>query len=345
MSFWGEKLHRLVLVELLQTGKVRERRQQEQAFASLLELGWARRTGRNGVLALELAARPEIESTLDRAWPDWREVAHRLDEAGFPPTPVGLRELERQDRLSAVDPAHLPERMNRRTASAMLTRHAKARLGPFEQVVLEDVDVTDDGIVRMRANVGLRLVRAGTEHAAADIEELLGELTLTDRALRDGTRLWGQRPRAVLTVENLGAFQDAVVPEDVLTVYVPGWNTRIARDALSGLEDTPIIHFGDLDPNGVAILQHLRRWRPDVRWLVPGFWEEYADARGLPKRWPEVALPPDAPAWVVSLAHAGIWLEQEVIVTDSRFAIAVNEAVTAEPDASRASPRWHRAEP
>ncbi|MEM7354190.1 MAG: Wadjet anti-phage system protein JetD domain-containing protein [Acidobacteriota bacterium] len=231
--------------------------------------------------------------------------------------------------MSNVDSAQLPERMNRRTAAAVLTRHAKARLGPFEQVVLEDVDITDDGIVRMRPNTGLSLVRAGVEHAAADIVALLGDLVVTDRAFRDGTRLGGHRPRAVLTVENLGAFQDAVVPDDVLTVYVPGWNTRIARDALSGLEGVPVIHFGDLDPNGVAILAHLRRWRPDVHWLVPSFWEDYADERGLPKRWPAVSIPPDAPNWIVSLADAGVWLEQEVIVVDPRFAIAVEEAVSS----------------
>lgn len=327
MSFWGEKLHRLALMELLQTGEVRRRRRQEQAFATLLELGWARRTGRSGVLALDPMARPGVEEALSKAWPDWRNVAQRLDEGRYPPTPVGLRELERQDRLSKVDSEDLPERMNRRTAAAMLTRHAKARLGPFEQVVLEEVDITDDGIVRMRPNAGLSLIRDGVEHAAVDFVHLLGELVVTDRAFRDGTQLGGHRPRAVLTVENLGAFQDAKVPEDVLTVYVPGWNTRIARDALAGLEGVPIIHFGDLDPNGLAILRHLRRWRPDVRWLVPSFWEEYADERGLPKRWPNMSFPSDTPDWVISLANAGIWLEQEVIVVDPRFSMAVEEMV------------------
>ena len=47
-------------------------------------------------------------------------------------------------------------------------------------------------------------------------------------------------------------------------VDVPGWNTRTTRDLLKGLDEVPIVHFGDLDPNGIAILAHLRRWRPDV---------------------------------------------------------------------------------
>lgn len=323
MSFWGERSHALALVELLVIGEVRRRRRQERAWETLLELGWARRTGRSGVLGIDPLMRAEVEEALAAAWPEWREVAVRLEEGGFPPTPIGLRELERIERLEGTNEAALPGRMNRRTAAAMLATHAKAKLGPFEQVVLEDVDVTEDGIARMRPSVGLALVRGGVEHDAGELAELLGELVVTDRALRDGTRLGGRRPRAVLTVENLGAFQDAEVPEDVLVVYVPGWNTRIARELLDGLEDVPVIHFGDIDPNGVAILAHLRRWRPDVRWLVPAFWEEYADERGLPKKWPEGRMPVDAPAWVRRVVDRGVWLEQEVIVVDPQFRGAV----------------------
>ena len=85
----------------------------------------------------------------------------------------------------------------------------------------------------------------------------------------------------MLTVENLGAYLDSPVPEDVLVVHVPGWNTRTTKDLLEGMGDVPLIHFGDLDPNGIAIVSHLRRWRPEVRWFVPGFWEEYSDEKGL----------------------------------------------------------------
>lgn len=327
MSFWGTRPHRLALLELLRTGEVRRRRRQRQAFDELLELGWARRTCRSGVLALDPECGMAVRATLDTVWPGWEAEAQRLEDRGYPLTPTGQRELERRDRLAGVDRSSLPGRMNRRTAAATVATNAKARLGPVEHIVLEDVDVTDDGIVRMKPSAGLSLVRAGIEHPADDLVELLGELAFTDRALRDGTRLGGHPPRAILTVENLGAFQDVRVPDDVLTVYVPGWNTRIARDLLSGLEETPILHFGDLDPNGVAILNHLRRWRPDLGWLIPDYWKEYADDRGLPKRWPDVSFPPESPSWVVSLAEAGVWLEQEVIVLDSRFLSSVEEAV------------------
>ena len=279
MSFWGDRGHAVLLVELLQTGEVRRRRVQEAAWAALLELGWARRTRRHDVLALDETARRRAEETLQQAWPGWSQIVGRLSAGGLPPTPAGLADLERRDRVDAAGRLALPIPMNRRTAAATVGRHAKARLGPFEQVVLEDVDVTDDGLVRMRPSAGLQVRNGGVVQDALKLASLLGELVLVDRALRDGTRLVGKEPRAVLTVENLGAYQDAVVSADVLVVHVPGWNTRTTRDLLKGLDEVPIVHFGDLDPNGIAILAHLRRWRPDVRWLVPSYWEERRDDR------------------------------------------------------------------
>lgn len=327
MSFWSSRPHGLALVELLIEGRLQRRTVQREAWAYLLELGWARRTGRSTTLALDPVKRSLVERTLDQAWPSWREVCDQLHVHGLRPTPADLERLDRQARFDALDPDRLPERINRRTAAALVGRHAKARLGPFEQVVLEDVEVTDDGIARMRPSVGLTVERDGVEHDARRLATLLGELVLSDRALRSGTRLAGSSPRAILTVENLGAYQDARVADDLLVIFVPGWNTRMMRDVLAGLEDVPIVHFGDLDPNGVAILEHLRRWRAEVGWLVPEFWQAQIAARGLTKRWPTFNMPPDAPQWVRGLVEKGIWLEQEVIVTDPRFDRAVEEAI------------------
>ena len=318
----------MALIELLHTGETRRRRLQEQACDALAELGWARRTGRSDVLSLDPLAVSAIEATLAGVWPGWRELLSRLVDEGLPATPGGVRELERRRRVDAVDGAALPERLNRRTAAAIVGRHAKARLGPFEGVVFEDVDLTDDGLVRMRPSGGLRVALRHAEVDARDLASLLGELVVTDRALRDGTRLCGRTPRAVLTVENLGAYQDLAAPDDVLVVHVPGWNTRTTKALLDGLEEVPVLHFGDLDPNGVAIVQHLRRWRLDVRWLVPPFWEEYLPTKGLLRTWPEGEMPEDAPSWVRALPSRGRWLEQESVVVDARFADALAFALT-----------------
>lgn len=325
MTFWGTRPHALALVELLLTGEVRRRRNQEDAWSTLLDLGWARRSRRSGVLEIDSVSREAVEATLSAAWPEWSDFAKRLGELDLPYTPKGLRELERHDRIEAASMLELPSRLNRRTAAAAVAEHSKAHLGPFEHVVLEDVDVTYDGLVRMRANRGLAVQRDGLVTAACGLTRLLGELVLSDRALRDGTQLAGNLPRAVLTIENLGAYLDSPTPEDVLVVHVPGWNTRTTKDLLEGIGDVPLVHFGDLDPNGIAIVSHLRRWRPDVRWFVPDFWEEYSDEKGLTRQWPVIEWPPDTPPWVRDLSQRHMWLEQEAIVMDERFLWALEE--------------------
>ena len=83
MSFWGDPRHALLLVELIQTGEVRRRRVQEAAWATLLELGWARRTRRQGVLALDEKARRIAEETLQHAWPDWSKSSDSLPPEVF----------------------------------------------------------------------------------------------------------------------------------------------------------------------------------------------------------------------------------------------------------------------
>jgi Wadjet protein JetD, C-terminal len=327
VTFWGKREHALLLLELLECGEIRHRSTQQRAWSSVLELGWARRSRRHDVLEIDPAFRENLETTLDGAWPGWRDTARRLADAGQPPTPQGMLELERQMRIDRAGDIDLPSRINRRTAAAVVARHSKAKLGPFERIALDETELTDDGLVRMRPSAGLTVVRGFEEHSASALAELLGDLVLTDRALRDGTQLAGQRPRAVLTVENLGAFQDAVVANDILVVHVPGWNTGTTRDLLAGLQDVPVLHFGDLDPNGIAILKHLRRWRPDVRWLVPEYWVEIVDERGLEGEWPEIEMPTDAPPWVRELPDRRLWLEQEAVVVDKRFRSSVDSSL------------------
>jgi len=100
---------------------------------------------------------------------------------------------------------------------------------------------------------------------------------------------------------------------------VPGWDTPTVGLLLDRLRSVPVVHFGDLDPNGVRIMQHLRGMRTDVRWFVPSFWEESVETRGQSGTWPVDLDLRDAPALVHRLASHGLWLEQEAIVLDARL--------------------------
>ncbi|KYF57875.1 hypothetical protein BE04_20370 [Sorangium cellulosum] len=74
--------------------------------------------------------------------------------------------------------------------------------------------------------------------------------------------------RAALLVENLGAFCDLAAIDGWLFVHVAGWDTATVTRLLERLTHAAVVHFGDLDPNGVRIFRHLRGARPDLRCSV-----------------------------------------------------------------------------
>ncbi len=158
-----------------------------------------------------------------------------------------------------------------------------------------------------------------------DVVSILGEASIPERALMDGLTVEGDI-RAVLLVENLGAWQDMPAPPGWLLVHLPGWDTPTVLRFLAQVERVPIVHFGDLDPNGVRIFQALRDRRPDIRWFVPTFWREFVERYGLPGLWPKMDLA-FAPALVRELARQGRWLEQETIVLDPRLGEALELSV------------------
>ena len=151
---------------------------------------------------------------------------------------------------------------------------------------------------------------------------VLGEVSIPERALSGGLTLEGVI-RAALLVENLGAFCDLRAVDGWLLVHVPGWDTATVARLLERLGHVPVIHFGDLDPNGVRILQHLRGLRSDIRWFVPEFWSKFVDAKGLPGVWPDDLDLNEVPPLVRGPASRGLWLEQEPLAVDPRTSAAL----------------------
>ena len=92
---------------------------------------------------------------------------------------------------------------------------------------------------------------------------------------------------------------------------------------LDRLAEIPIVHFGDVDPNGIRILLHLQRRAPGLRWFLPEFWFELAHDVALRAPWPPDLDLEFAPVAVRNLAARGLWLEQERIVLDPRIAGAL----------------------
>jgi hypothetical protein len=316
---WQTTEERLALLELLARGTLRRRQSQLATWNALAELPWARRTGRRDELGLVEDRRAELAALLDRVWPAWGEGLAELTARGLPPTSDGWAALEDARRAEGV-PA-LPQRLNRRTAAALAAPHSKATLTDRRLAALGDVEATHDGSVRLRPPQGLvaRTLRGAVDLAA--VAAVLGEVSFPERALKDGLELAGPL-RAVLLVENLGAFCDLPAIDGWLFVHVAGWDTATVSRLLERLAHVPVLHFGDLDPNGVRIFQHLRRQHPGLRWFVPSFWEELVE-KGLRGAWPDDLVLDDAPSLVRALAARGLWLEQEALVLDPRTTAAL----------------------
>ena len=321
---WDRDENRLAVLELLHTGQLKRRESQREAWEWLSELPWTKSTGRRDEVALPTSMRSEVEDMLDRRWPEWRNAQARLVEAGLPATYEGwkkLRDMERADRVGA-----LPPRLNARTAAAYVGPHSKAGLTDARRASLDGIEITRDGIVRLRPNKGLVLEGSARRVDASIFVAIAGEVVLNERALRDGTRLAGMRPSAALLVENLGPYIDVPVPEDWMVIHVPGWNTTTARQVLDQLEDIPILHFGDLDPQGAEIVNHLRKHFPRLQWVVPEFWKECVPERALKRPWPSDLDLSTAPPLVRELRDSGLWLEQETITLDPRLPAALVQA-------------------
>lgn len=313
---WQTPEERLALLELLTTGKLKCRRAQAVAFAALAELPWTRVTGRRDEIGLVDARRHELVALLLRVWPTWSEALADLTIRGLQPTPDGWRQLEDARRAELLP--QLPGKLNRRTAAALAAPHSKASLTEERMLALGGTEPTSDGSLRLRPPRGLVAhTRTGAVDLAA-VAAVLGEVSIPERAFKDGLSLSGSI-RAVLLVENLGAWRDLPEIDGWLFAHVPGWDTTTVILLLNCLRQVPAIHFGDLDPNGIRIHLHLRERFPGLRWFVPEFWEELVATRGQPGSWPDDLGMDDLPTLVRTLAQRGLWLEQEPLVVDPRI--------------------------
>jgi hypothetical protein len=145
---------------------------------------------------------------------------------------------------------------------------------------------------------------------------------LPERALLDGIRASGILPKVVMTVENLGPFVDMPQPKEFLLIHQPGWNTPLSLKLLQTLGPEQLwYHFGDLDPEGLAIYQHLNRAGRKARLFIPSVWDEYEEvfARHLSQDWPGAIVEAFSEPLLKRLFAANTWLEQEPIILDERF--------------------------
>ena len=321
---WQSSHARLALLELHSSKTLRRRRSQSEAFDALSELPWTRATSRRNELALVVERETHLTQLLSRVWPEWRSDLADLKARGLTPTPDGYKRLGDARRAESVP--QLPPRINRRTAAAILAPNSKSSLGGGRRAALDRVEITHDGTIRLRPPEGITLQTTHGTVNISEVSKILGEVSIPERAFMDGLSFLGSI-RAVLLVENLGAWRDLSRLPGWLVAHVPGWDTRPCIHLLRALPSTPFLHFGDIDPSGVKIYRHLKDSRPDLRWFLPSFWFESAGRTGLKAIWPQDLDLSDAPRPIQELARRGLMLEQESIVIDPRFPDALESTL------------------
>lgn len=319
---WANPHYRMALARLFVEGTLAKGTRVAPVVDHLLEVGWIARTPRRNVVQKVEQYSEAIEELLERVWPDWRDAVDALLAKGLSLTVEDLAKLRKQDALSDAD--ILPPRMHRKTLAAILGLHSKAALPTDDVLRRHGVEATTDNLLRIRANEGLVIESAGKKLPCDPVMAALGEVVLPERATLDGLTVSGQIPRAVLTVENLGAFVDLSAPPEMLVAHTPGWDSPLTLRFLEAIPSRiQVHHFGDLDHNGVEILRHLRQAiGPRVRWFVPSFWEEYLRTYGLRQKIGCASrghMLPEELSIFEKLGQAGRCLEQEVFLKDCRL--------------------------
>jgi hypothetical protein len=275
------------------------------------DAGWAIPSGRRNRWCMGPDAMAALSRRLDTLWPTRERDRPLLQEARLP-----------LDKASAF--LHLPSlRRKLSDVAGFINQHTWSTLfgaGPKKaawRVPGDHVVLTNDAMSRIRPNEGLHFIQHGAVTRLDEVARSLTEAGIPQRAILAGGRFCGRLPALIVTIENLGAFVDAKVPDSIMLVYSPGFDLRAAEQIVKILPAVPWVHFGDLDAEGLQIWTALKRATGRACQLhIPSFAFDYVDiAQKLEVPWGPI---PDHPVFA-TLKASGRGIFQEAFVLDPRL--------------------------
>jgi hypothetical protein len=106
---WDRQEHKLALLELISSGRLRQRSSQIAAWEWLAQLSWTRTSGRRNEIILDEDRGHEGKRLLNQIWPNWQQTVEAMQSAGLPISERGWRQLQDIERKrNVVDlPPHL----------------------------------------------------------------------------------------------------------------------------------------------------------------------------------------------------------------------------------------------
>lgn len=306
-----EAIEIALLARLLDKGNCRAASRTAILITRYQTAGWLVAGTRRDEWCVADASQEVLSARLRSLLPTWKQDFGLLHTLG-------------RDPLDPKDIAALPALRRGRSATGLLNRrnwYAVAGLGPKRRALIApDATLTRDWTLRLRPNVGLRALLKTGEIELDAMAELWSECVLPERGWRRVLTLVGTSPQILITCENLGVFVDLPLSSGAAAAFAPGTDIEPAVALLTKLPQTRWTHFGDLDPEGIAIARQISRAtnRP-MTLYIPTFADEYLDlAQKHSVNWsgnPELTHPVIS---VLTERQAGIF--QEVFMTDPRLA-------------------------
>lgn len=307
----GETNEIALLAKLIESGGVHESARSLDLIRRYEKAGWIMPSTRRSEWAVRPGAMAALTARLTKLLPQWV-------------SDFALLRAHKLDPMKPQDIEALPVLRRRPDATGMINRRnwtATAGLGPKRKGILEtEALLTTDWVMRLRPNRGLV---AQWDDYSTDLWEMANtwmECPIPQRLWMRFQGFTGTLPAVVVSCENLGAYIDLPLPEDALTVFSPGTHIELAVELIKKLPAAAWVHFGDLDPEGLAIADQIAdtTGRPAHRY-IPSFCMEYlADDLAQKKNvtWQGTF---EHPALKL-LAERGQGVFQEVFMLDPRLA-------------------------
>jgi len=311
-------LEDVVWAELVLGPAIKRRRRNERVIDSFANHGWVSHTSRQDEFVITQTGRLIAEKRLSEHWPGWREDLGAFANMGLSPEDATAWNLFRRAQSNQVP--RLLTRINRRTLHAWERRHSKVAVSAPSEL-FANARVTVDEVTRLRLPPHSKLFLH--DGATVDCDSLMGifgEVVIPERAWERIRQFEVSSGSAIISIENKGAFVDFPSVPKATLVFLPGDNTSALQQVISKMRNQPIIHFGDLDPDGINIFETFLTKNIPVQHFVPTYVEEFLITHALPCKgpWPRQDYPSLHPI-VSILASRSLWLEHEALVLDHRF--------------------------
>ncbi|MBN8758866.1 MAG: hypothetical protein J0I94_00430 [Thiobacillus sp.] len=299
-----------MLARLIEHGSCIESARNRALIRRYETAGWLMSSNRHNDWLVRAEAMLSIRTRLTTLLPSWEADfellrAHELD-------PRKSQDIEALPVLRR--PAVAKGKLNRRNW------RSAAGLGPKRKSMLNtQATLTSDWVMRLRPNKGLL---ANWEDSTTDLWEMAQtwtECLIPQRKWLSLNEFVGAPPKIVITCENLGAYIDLPLPENSLALFSPGKHSELAIELLAKLPASRWVHFGDLDPVGLDIANHIaNETGRKVFIYIPSFAMEYVSQGMAQKKGVIWNIKTEHPV-LKALEERKEGLYQEVFMLDCRL--------------------------